>query len=146
MIGITSSVICAVYMMLFVFRLPHWETVNFPSSEALRLYFENLLHILCGGALLGAITATTLSTFLFWKLRAEQRHLTALTGLVLNLICTIIMVGFAILHPRWETVPLTPEEVRPYFEGMLHLVGSVAMSVLAAVMAFSAFLFWKLRK
>ena len=62
------NMICAVFMILFAFRHPRWETVQLPP-DALRLYYERLLHILCDKVLPSAAIVMAISAFSFWRLR-----------------------------------------------------------------------------
>jgi hypothetical protein len=70
----------------------------------------------------------------------------AVIGLVLNLIFGVFMVLFAVRHPHWETLSLTPDARIAYYEKLLHIVCDEAFPAAAVSMFLSAFLFWKLRK
>jgi hypothetical protein len=76
----------------------------------------------------------------------KRRKLIAISGLVLNLIFGTFMVLFAVRHPHWETLSLTPDARIAYYEKLLHIVCDKAFPWTAGSCFFSAILFWMARK
>jgi hypothetical protein len=76
----------------------------------------------------------------------KNRKSRVVIGLVLNLVFGVFMVLFAVRHPHWDTLSLTPDARIAYYGRFLHIVCDELFPWTAAAMFFSAYLFWRLRK
>ena len=75
-----------------------------------------------------------------------KKNIIATIGLIVDLVFAIFLILFAVRHPHWETLQLSPDARRIYYEKLLHILCDQALPWTAGAMIFSAILFWKLRK
>jgi hypothetical protein len=76
----------------------------------------------------------------------RMKNNSATIGLIVNVVYAVFLLLFAVRHPHWETLQLSPDARRIYYEKLLHIVVNQALPWTSGAMAFSAYLFWKLRK
>jgi hypothetical protein len=74
-----------------------------------------------------------------------KKHL-AIIGLIVNVVFAIVLLLFSVRHPHWETLRLSPDVRRTYYEKLLRILCNQALPWTSGAMGFSAVLFWKLRK
>ena len=70
----------------------------------------------------------------------------AVLGIILNVVVAIFLILTSLRHPHWETLQLTPDARRLYYEKLLHILCDWTLPSAAGAMILSAYLFWKLRK
>jgi hypothetical protein len=76
----------------------------------------------------------------------KNKRLIAILGVILNLICATFLTLTAIRHPHWETLQLSPDARRAYYEKLLNILCDQTLPWTVAAMVVSAIFFWILRK
>ncbi len=75
-----------------------------------------------------------------------NRRSKAFLGLSLNAMVAVFMVFISVKHTGWESIRLLPEKRLMHDEQLLRICYFDILPIGAAVMIFSAALFWMLRK
>jgi hypothetical protein len=76
----------------------------------------------------------------------KKRLAYVVCGIVANVTFAGCMVYFSTTYPRWEALKLSPERRVFYYQHLLHILCYEVLPLCAVVFAFSAVLFWTLRK